>query len=75
MTTMTLAVPVELKQKMEDFPEINWSAVAREAFNQKIQDLELLQEFKKNSDLTEEDAIRLGKLVRKNLAKRFEESS
>src|SRR3989344_5713898 len=39
MTTMTLAVPSELKHKMETFPEMNWSEVARQAFMQRIKDL------------------------------------
>jgi len=63
MTTMTLAVPSELKTKMEDFPEINWSEIARQAFMQKIQDLDFLKKFKEKSTLTEEDALRVGKEV------------
>lgn len=71
MTTMTLAVPGELKHKMEEFSEINWSAVARKAFEQKIGDLEFLKEFKSESKLTKEDALRLGRKVNKALAKRY----
>lgn len=63
MTTMTLAVATELKQKMDTFPEMNWSEVARQAFAQKLQDLEFLRKFKEKSTLTEEDALRLGKKV------------
>lgn len=73
MTTMTLAIPTELKQKLEEFPEINWSEVARQAFMQKIKDLEFLREFKSDSDMTEEMAIELGRKVRKKLVKRFKE--
>lgn len=73
MTTMTLAIPTELKQKLEDFPEINWSEVARQAFMQKIKDLEFLKAFKSESEMTEEEALRLGKEVRKKLGKRFRE--
>ena len=65
MTTMTLAVATELKQKMDTFPEMNWSEVARQAFAQKLQDLEFLRKFKEKSTLTEEDALRLGKKVSK----------
>ena len=60
MTTMTLAVPSELKDKMEKFPEMNWSEVARQAFMQRIKDLEFLRKFKSDSTLTEEDALKLG---------------
>lgn len=68
---MTLAVPAEMKGKMEGFPEINWSEVARAAFMQKIRDLEFLREFKSKSEMTEEQALQLGREVRKKLAKRF----
>ena len=68
---MTLAVPSELKHKMENFPEMNWSEVARKAFKQKIKDLEFLERFTRDSTLTEEDALRLGKELNKNLAKRY----
>ena len=71
MVTMTLAVPKEIKGRMESFPEINWSEVARQAFKHKLADLELLERIKSKSTLTEEDAIRLGKELNKQLAKRY----
>ena len=74
MTTMTLAVPSELKHKMETFPEMNWSEVARQAFMQRIKDLEFLKKFKSDSNLTEEDALRLGRELNKNLAKRYKKA-
>jgi len=70
MVTMTLAVPGELRSKMESFPEINWSEVARQAFSQKISDLEFLRKFTSKSTLTEEDALRLGAEVSKKVAAR-----
>ena len=74
MTTMTLAVPSELKHKMESFPEMNWSEVARQAFMQRVKDLEFLKKFKSDSTLTEEDALRLGRELNKNLAKRYKKA-
>ena len=71
MTTMTLSVPEELKHRMEGFSEINWSEVARQAFMQKIEDLEFLKKFKEKSTLTEEDALKLGAKLSKNLSKRY----
>ena len=68
---MTLAVPSELKNKMESFPEMNWSEVARQAFMQRIKDLEFLRKFKSDSTLTEEDALKLGRELNKKLAKRY----
>jgi len=70
MVSVTLSIPSELKNRMDLFEEINWSAVAREAFDEKIKDLEFLKKFKAKSTLTEEDAIALGRERNKNLAKR-----
>ncbi|MBI5880885.1 hypothetical protein HZB90_02015 [archaeon] len=55
---------------MDSFAEINWSAVAREAFAEKVQDLELIRRFKAKSTLTEQDAIKLGRELSEKLAKR-----
>ncbi|MBD3314040.1 hypothetical protein GF345_06360 [Candidatus Woesearchaeota archaeon] len=71
MTTMTLAVPEELKHKMDSFAEINWSEVARQAFKQKVHDLEFLKQFKSKSTLTEKDALRMGKEVSSELSNKL----
>ena len=71
MTTLTLAVPDEMKKKMDSFPEMNWSEVARQAFMQKIEDMEFLRKFKEKSRLSEADALRLGKKVSKTVSGRL----
>lgn len=71
MTTMTLAVPEEMKHKMDSFAEINWSEVARQAFMQKIADLEFLHKFKAKSRITEKEALELGADLSRKLAKRY----
>jgi len=71
MTTLTLAVPDEMKKKMDSFPEMNWSEVARQAFMQKIEDMEFLRKFKEKSKLSETDALRLGKEVSKSVSERL----
>jgi hypothetical protein len=68
MVSITLAVPAEMKKEMDGYPEINWSAVAREAITRKLVILKRFREFSKDSELTEEDAIRLGRAVNKSLA-------
>lgn len=70
MVNVTLSIPSDLKNKMDNFAEINWSAVAREAFGDKIKDLEFIKKFKAKSTLTEEDALQLGKELNERLAKR-----
>jgi hypothetical protein len=70
MVNVTLSIPSDMKNKMDTFAEINWSAVAREAFDDKINDLEVIKKFKSDSTMTEDDAIKLGRELNKNLAKR-----
>jgi hypothetical protein len=71
MATMTLAIPDKLKGEMNEFPEMNWSEAARQAFARRIRDLKILREFSKDSTLTEEDAMELGKRVNEAAAKRY----
>ncbi len=73
MVNMTITIPKEMKNDLDLFPEINWSEVARQAFRSKVEDMKLLMEFKKNSTMTEEDALRLGKKVNRSLHKRYSE--
>lgn len=70
MVNMTLSVPSGLKDRMDGFAEINWSAVAREAFDEKVKEMEFIRKFKAKSSLTEKEAMTLGKALNKNLAKR-----
>ncbi|MBI2651629.1 hypothetical protein HYX01_04105 [Candidatus Woesearchaeota archaeon] len=56
---------------MDTFAEINWSAVAREAFDEKIRDMEFIKNFKAKSKITEEDALKWGKEVSKALSNRL----
>lgn len=70
MVNVTLSIPTDLKHKMDNFAEINWSAVAREAFDEKINDLEFIKKFKSKSTFTEKDALKLGRELNQRLAKR-----
>lgn len=70
MVNVTLSIPQELKHKMDSFAEINWSAVARQAFDDKIKDLEFIKNFKAKSTFTAEDALKFGRELSTNLAKR-----
>ena len=71
MVNITLSIPEELKKKMDSIQEINWSAVAREAFNEKIRDMEFIKKFKAKRRITEEDALKWGKEVSKALSNRL----
>ena len=75
MVSITLAVPEELKKEMDKFQEMNWSAVAREAIKDRIILLNKFKEFTKESTITDEDAIRLGRKINKSLTKRYKNLS
>lgn len=70
MVSLTLSMPEKVKREMAEFPEINWSEIARVAIMQRILLLKRFKEFSKNSELTEEDALRLGSELNKNLSKK-----
>ena len=70
MVSITLSVPEELKKEMDQFEFMNWSAVARAAIKEKVKMLSVFKEFTKDSTMTEEDAIKLGRELNKRLAKR-----
>ena len=65
MVSITLSVPEDMKQEMDTFQDINWSAVARQAIKKKIFMLEKFKQFTKDSDFSEEDALILGAEVSK----------
>ncbi len=67
MVNMTLAVPDELKSQMEDHPEVNWSEVARQAFRLKLRDLLVLEKIAAHGQLTEAEAIEVGRKVNDSL--------
>lgn len=73
MVSVTLSVPKEMKEKMEKFPEINWSEVARGSIQEKIRDLEFLEEFKKQSEIDKKEAVELGRELNEKLLKHYEE--
>lgn len=65
MASLTLSVPDEIKKKMSNFKYINWSEVARGAILEKIEILEKMNRLLAKSELTEEEAIRHGRSLKK----------
>lgn len=55
MPTITVNVDDELRARMENHPEINWSEVTRQAINEKVEQLEVMDELTSESELTERD--------------------
>lgn len=71
MPNITLSIPEDLKKDMDSMKEINWSEIARAAIKQRLLLLKKIKEFTKDSEMTEEDAIELGRKVNKSAAERF----
>ena len=75
MTNMTLAIPDELRKKMEKFSEIRWSEVARQAIEQRVNDLEVMNKIASKSKLTKKDVEEISKKIKRAAAIRFDEYS
>jgi len=77
MASITFAVDEELKEKISKFFWINLSALVmhellKEFKRQKV--LKKLEEFFKDSNLTDEDALRLGRKIKEGMWKRYKEA-
>jgi len=60
-------IPVELKEEMEEFSGVKWSEIVKETFLQEVKRQVLLRKLDKifeHSELTDEDALRLGEEVK-----------
>lgn len=69
MPSVTIAVSEALKREMDSHDDVNWSAVARRSIEHKLQIMKEMDEMLKNSKLTEEDAILLGRKVKADMAR------
>ena len=71
MAKLNLSIANELKERMEKFPEINWSGVARDSIKKKIAQLNFLKGFRMDSEINPQDALTLGKEISELLLKRY----
>lgn len=73
MPNVTVTVDEDLKARMDEYPEINWSAVARKSIASKLEDLELLDALAADSELTDEDIDELADRIDERVARRLAE--
>lgn len=71
MGTMSVSVEDEMKARMSQLHEINWSAVARKAFEEKLKEVEILKKLASKSKLTAKDAQEISKKINEGMAKKF----
>jgi len=72
---VSIRVPEDLKKKMEEHREINWSEVFRKAAWEYLDKVELADEIASKSKLTEKEAKKLAKKHKKSMAKHYSEES
>ncbi|MWV41572.1 hypothetical protein [Natrialba sp. INN-245] len=75
MPSITVNVDDDLKERMERHPEINWSEVTRQAIQEKIETLELMDELTSESELTERDVQEIADTINERGRERVEEES
>jgi hypothetical protein len=74
---LTLSVPKRLKDEMRKMKDVNWSEETRAFLEERIKRrkaLKLLDELTKNSRLTEQDALELGRKINQQAWKKFQKS-
>ena len=68
---MTLAIPDELAKRMKTFSEIRWSEVARQAFEKRVSDLEIMNNIASKSKLTQKDVDEISKRIKRSSASKL----
>jgi len=75
MPSITVNVDDDLKERMENHPEINWSEVTRQAIQEKIEALEVMDELTSESELSESDVQEIADKINESGRKRVDEET
>ena len=70
MPNITLSISEELKKQLEELPELNISESVRKFLSEKVKRALLLKELDKlleDSEITEEDCLRLGRELKERV--------
>lgn len=70
MAEIVVEIPEDLKKVISRHKLVDWSGIAGEAIRTAAAELELLNAITSESKLTEEDAIKLGRKVKKGMWER-----
>ena len=74
MPNLTLSLTEDIKKKMEDFPEVNWSALIKKYIESKVNRLvwkeQLLRQLDSEKDF-EEEALRIGDKIKQGAWERL----
>jgi len=66
---MEKMLPEDLEAKIEEFSEIGWVFLVRRSIMKKLEEIAFMEFFTSESEITEEEAIKLGKELDKKLVK------
>tara|TARA_Y100000310_G_C20306097_1_gene634020 strand:- start:365 stop:595 length:231 start_codon:yes stop_codon:yes gene_type:complete len=69
MVNITLAIPENLKEKLQKHKEVNWSAVTRRALEEHVKRIEIVEAIAQKSKLTQKDADELARKVKREMAR------
>jgi hypothetical protein len=75
VANLTLAIPSDVKLKMDRFPEINWSEVARQAIQEKMRVLDEMTRLLSKSRLSEEDTISIGRQIKRQALRKHKRAA
>jgi predicted CopG family antitoxin len=73
MPNMTLSIPEDIYHIVKNHKEIRWSEIARKAIADYAKKLALMDAMLANSELTEEDVMKLDKKIKKGIHKHYME--
>jgi len=68
---LTLAIPIELKKKMQEYDEVNWSAVIRKLLQMHLERVEIAERIAQKSKLTQKDADEISEMIKTDVAKKL----
>ncbi|MBD3203459.1 hypothetical protein GF327_04135 [Candidatus Woesearchaeota archaeon] len=71
MGTMSVSVPDDLRDRMNQLDEVNWSAVARKAFEAKVKEIDILKKISSKSSLSDKDVKEISRKINEKMAKKF----
>ncbi len=70
MPNMTFAVPEELHREIRRHKDVRWSEIARRALAREVNRLHIYDRLLSNSQLTDSDAVELGRMIRRRKTRR-----
>jgi hypothetical protein len=73
---LTLSIPVELRKEMEQFPEVNWSALMKRLLQSQVKKLILKEQLLKQLESEKEfdaEALRIGDEIKEAVWKKYKQ--